>query len=91
MLYGFLEECCGADIPVVMIGGNHDHPKRLAALVRLLDRLKIYVRPEVRRPATPCRITLNRPRRVTSDRMTAPSPATPSSSLHADGAGWGTV
>jgi exonuclease SbcD len=50
MLYGFLEECCGAGIPVVMIGGNHDHPKRLAALVRLLDRLKIYVRPEVCRP-----------------------------------------
>lgn len=49
-LYGFLEECCGAGIPVVLIGGNHDHPKRLAALVRLLDRLRIYVRPEVCRP-----------------------------------------
>lgn len=49
-LYSFLEECCGAGIPVVLIGGNHDHPKRLAALVRLLDRLRIYVRPEVCRP-----------------------------------------
>lgn len=49
-LYAFLEECCGAGIPVVLIGGNHDHPKRLAALVRLLDRLRIYVRPEVCRP-----------------------------------------
>ncbi len=49
-LYTFLEECCGVGIPVVLIGGNHDHPKRLAALVRLLDRLRIYVRPEVCRP-----------------------------------------
>jgi len=49
-LYAFLEECCGAGIPVVLIGGNHDHPKRLAALVQLLDRLRIYVRPEVCRP-----------------------------------------
>lgn len=50
MLNTFLDECCGAGIPVVLIGGNHDHPKRLAAQVRLLDRLRIYVRPEVCRP-----------------------------------------
>jgi len=50
MLNAFLDECCGAGIPVVLIGGNHDHPKRLAAQVRLLDRLRIYVRPEVCRP-----------------------------------------
>jgi exonuclease SbcD len=51
LVYAFLAECCGAGIPVVMIGGNHDHPRKLAALTRLLDRLRIYVRPEVARPA----------------------------------------
>ena len=41
----------GAGIAVVLIGGNHDHPRRLAALTRLLDRLSIFVRPEPCRPA----------------------------------------
>src|SRR5262245_13050948 len=50
MLNAFLDDCCGTGIPVILIGGNHDHPKRLAAQVRLLDRLRIYVRPEVSRP-----------------------------------------
>ena len=50
MLNAFLDECCGAGIPVVLIGGNHDHPRRLAAQIRLFDRLRIYVRPEVCRP-----------------------------------------
>jgi DNA repair protein SbcD/Mre11 len=50
MLNAFLDECCGVGIRVVLIGGNHDHPKRLAAQVRLLDRLRIYIRPEVQRP-----------------------------------------
>jgi exonuclease SbcD len=50
MLNAFLDECYGAGIPVVLIGGNHDHPRRLAAQIRLLDRLRIYFRPEVCRP-----------------------------------------
>ncbi len=49
LVYAALAECCGAGIPVVVIGGNHDHPRRLAALRELLDPLKIYVRAE------PCR------------------------------------
>jgi exonuclease SbcD len=46
LVYATLAECCGAGIPVVVIGGNHDHPRRLAALRELLDPLKIYVRAE---------------------------------------------
>src|SRR5204863_7040971 len=48
LVYATLAEYCGAAIPVVVIGGNHDHPRRLAALRELLDPLKIYVR------ADPC-------------------------------------
>jgi exonuclease SbcD len=46
LVYATLAEYCGAGIPVVLIGGNHDHPRRLAALRELLDPLKIYVRAE---------------------------------------------
>ncbi|MDZ4800672.1 MAG: exonuclease SbcCD subunit D C-terminal domain-containing protein [Bryobacteraceae bacterium] len=41
-----LAEIAGAGIATVLIGGNHDHPKRLAALRNLGDPLKIYVRPD---------------------------------------------
>jgi exonuclease SbcD len=51
LVYSTLAECVGAGIAVVLIGGNHDHPRRLAALTRLLDRLSIFVRPEPCRPA----------------------------------------
>ena len=51
LVYATLAECVGAGIPVVLIGGNHDHPRRLGALTRLLDRLSIFVRPEPCRPA----------------------------------------
>ncbi len=47
-----LAEFAGAGIAVVVIGGNHDHPKRLAALRNLGDPLKIYVRPEPCGPAS---------------------------------------
>ncbi len=50
LVYTMLAECCGAGIPVVVIGGNHDHPRRLVALRELLDPLKIYVRAEPCRP-----------------------------------------
>lgn len=50
LVYAALAECCGAGIPVVVIGGNHDHPRRLAALRELLDPLKIYLRAEPCRP-----------------------------------------
>src|SRR2546425_219531 len=54
LVYAALAECCGVGIPVVVIGGNHDHPRRLAALRELLDPLKIYVRAE------PCRSAARR-------------------------------
>ncbi len=50
LVYATLADCCGMGIPVVVIGGNHDHPRRLAALRELLDPLKIYVRAEPCRP-----------------------------------------
>lgn len=34
------------DIGAVVIGGNHDHPRRLSALRQLLDPLRIFIRPE---------------------------------------------
>ncbi len=50
LVYNFFAELLARDIPAVVIGGNHDHPKRLAALRQLLDQLKIYIRPEPARP-----------------------------------------
>lgn len=38
----------GAD--VVVIAGNHDHPRRLAAVRPLLDRARVHVRSELARP-----------------------------------------
>ena len=37
-------------IPVVVIPGNHDAPKRWSAIAPLLQRFSVYVVPEVRRP-----------------------------------------
>jgi len=50
MVYQFLAELVGRKIPAVVIGGNHDHPKRLAAVRPMLDSLSIYVRPELKAP-----------------------------------------
>jgi exonuclease SbcD len=46
-----LAEIAGSGIATVVIGGNHDHPKRLAALRNLGDPLRIFVRPEPCGPA----------------------------------------
>jgi exonuclease SbcD len=50
LVYDFLSELCGARIPAVIIGGNHDHPRRLLAIREILQRLDIHVRPEPARP-----------------------------------------
>src|SRR4030095_512201 len=50
LVFDFLSELCGLRIPAVIIGGNHDHPKRLLAVRDLLKRLDIYVRAEPVRP-----------------------------------------
>jgi len=46
LLFDFLRELFGAGIPAVIIGGNHDHPKRLAAVARVLELLKVHIRAE---------------------------------------------
>jgi exonuclease SbcD len=45
-----LAEFAGAGIATAVVGGNHDHPRRLAALRKLGNPLKIFIRPD---PATP--------------------------------------
>ncbi|MBI1886624.1 MAG: exonuclease SbcCD subunit D C-terminal domain-containing protein [Chloroflexi bacterium] len=48
--FDFFRELAGAGIPAVIVGGNHDHPKRLNAFARILDLVDIHVRGE---PALP--------------------------------------
>jgi len=49
-VFSFLADLVKRGIAAVIIGGNHDHPKRLGALRRLLDPLRILIRPEPARP-----------------------------------------
>lgn len=46
-----LAEFAGAGIAIVVVGGNHDHPRRLGALRKLGNPLSIFVRPDPARPA----------------------------------------
>jgi exonuclease SbcD len=50
LVYDFLARLLPERIACVVIAGNHDHPRKLAALATLLERLQIHVRPEVRPP-----------------------------------------
>jgi exonuclease SbcD len=50
VVLNFLSELVRHGIGAVMIGGNHDHPKRLEALRGLLDPLRVYIRPEAAAP-----------------------------------------
>jgi exonuclease SbcD len=45
LVYHFFAELVARGVAAVVIGGNHDHPRRLAALRELLDPLRLYVRP----------------------------------------------
>jgi len=51
LVYDFFARLLPERIACVVIAGNHDHPRRLAALASLLERMRIHVRPEVRPPA----------------------------------------
>jgi len=51
VVYSFFAELMGRGIAAIVIGGNHDHPKRLNALRGLLDPMRIFLRPEPQRPA----------------------------------------
>jgi exonuclease SbcD len=46
LLFDFLRELYGAGIPAVVAGGNHDHPKRLAAAASVLEVVNVHLRGE---------------------------------------------
>lgn len=46
-----LAEFAGAGIAVIVVGGNHDHPRRLGALRKLGDPLKIFIRADPAHPS----------------------------------------
>jgi exonuclease SbcD len=46
LVWEMLARCCMEGIAVVLIGGNHEQPRKLLALQALLDPLKVFVRPE---------------------------------------------
>lgn len=50
LVFGFFAQLAQRKIPAVVICGNHDHPRRLAALKNLLLPLGIYICPEPVRP-----------------------------------------
>jgi exonuclease SbcD len=50
LVYAFFRDLYGAGIPAVVIGGNHDHPKRLDAVAPLLGSLGIHMRGVPRGP-----------------------------------------
>jgi exonuclease SbcD len=60
LVYDFFSDLCGLHIPAIIIGGNHDHPRRLRAIREILSRLDIYVRPEPARPDSGGIVTLTR-------------------------------
>jgi len=50
LVYDFLARLVPERVGCLLIAGNHDHPKKLAALERLLEGFGIHVRAEVRPP-----------------------------------------
>ncbi len=50
LVYDFFARLVPERISCVLIAGNHDHPRKLAALASLLEGLRIHVRSEVRPP-----------------------------------------
>jgi exonuclease SbcD len=51
LVYDFLARLLPERIACVLIAGNHDHPRRIAALTSILEGLRIHVRAEVQPPA----------------------------------------
>lgn len=43
IVFDFFRELAGARIPAVVIGGNHDHPRRLNAFARLLELVNVHM------------------------------------------------
>ncbi len=48
LVYDFLARLSGERVACVLIAGNHDHPRRLEALARLVEGLGIHIRAEAR-------------------------------------------
>jgi len=48
LVYDVLARLVSKRIPTVLIAGNHDHPRRLGALARLLEGVGVHIRAEVR-------------------------------------------
>jgi len=46
VVFSFFADLVKRSIAAIIIGGNHDHPRRLGALRQLLDPLQILIRPE---------------------------------------------
>jgi len=51
LAFNFFSELRALNVPAIVIGGNHDHPKRLLAIRNVLRFLDIHVRPEPVGPA----------------------------------------
>lgn len=49
-VYRFFARLAEIKVPAVIVGGNHDHPKRLEALRPLLNSMNIHIRSEVAPP-----------------------------------------
>lgn len=50
LVFEFFRELVSSRIPAVVIGGNHDHPKRLEAAARVLELIAVHLRGEAVRP-----------------------------------------
>jgi exonuclease SbcD len=50
LVFSTLAELVKLKIPTVVIAGNHDHPKRLAAIRQIVAPLHVFVRAEPERP-----------------------------------------
>lgn len=60
MVYDFFVELRGHAIKAVVIAGNHDHPRRLNAVARVLEKLDVHVRGEVMDPDAACLVVAGR-------------------------------
>lgn len=49
LVFSALAELVGSKIPTIVIAGNHDHPKRLAAIREMVAPLQVFVRSEPQR------------------------------------------
>ena len=52
LAFDFFSELKGLHVPAVIIGGNHDHPKRLVAIRDVLRLIDVHVRPEPARASS---------------------------------------